>query len=68
MLPKINPEERPEWAPPARIFANCPDCGVYLIPGFRTDCCTHCWANFAGTEEFRVASDEMRHGSQDQPD
>ena len=62
MLPKLDPSHRPENPPLTRIFSHCPDCGAYLHPGSRTDCCTICWADFSGTKEYgdRVASDRLK--------
>ena len=63
MLPKLEDHShRPENPPLTRIFSYCPDCGKYLYPGFRTDCCTECWADFSGTKEYAdcVASDRLK--------
>jgi len=52
MLPKTDPNRRgPEVV--IRAFEYCPDCGKYISPGFRTDCCPFCWADFTGTKEFK---------------
>ena len=52
MLPKADKEKRPPVSPIMRPFEHCPDCGKYIAPGFRTDCCPFCWADFTGTKEF----------------
>lgn len=55
MLPKADKERRLPMEPFSRIFEYCPDCGEYLHPGFRTDMCVFCFADFSDTQEFKEA-------------
>lgn len=55
-LPKIdlsNENERPMHAPQLRVFEYCPECGKYIAPGFRTDACPFCSADFKETKEYK---------------
>ena len=54
-LSKANPEIRQASEPWMRVFECCPDCGHYLSPGFRTDMCVFCHADFTKTEEYKEA-------------
>ena len=58
MLPKANPERRLLDEPIIRVFDNCPDCGKYIAPGFRTDCCPFCWADFSETPEYKGRNED----------
>ena len=61
MLPKANPEIRREDEPFMRVFEYCPDCKHYLAPGFRTDMCVFCQADFSVTKEYKeVAARDMQ--------
>jgi hypothetical protein len=55
IMPKANPERRREDEPLTRVFEYCPDCKHYLPPGFRTDMCVFCHADFSETPEYKAA-------------
>ncbi len=53
MLSKANPDRRLEYEPIMRPFTYCPNCKKYINPGFRTDMCPFCHADFSQTKEFK---------------
>lgn len=58
MLPKADPKRSLPNEPIMRAIEYCPDCKQYISPGFRTDMCPFCFADFSELPEYKQVANQ----------